>query len=274
MLVIRGEAGVGKTALLDYAAAAAGMRVLRGTGIESEAELPFAALQLLLRPGLGRLDVLPPPQAGALRGAFGLASAPGADRFLMALAASLELPAPLPLPRRLQQTYYRQVAALPAAVRTFLLVTAAEETGDLSLAHADFCLSRFRAATESATEGLRLAQDTGQPVRAAGLYAMLALLAAVGGDEPRCRGAGPGPAEPAHAARTPGRSAGRLRRDQPGHRRPAVHQPPDGQPPPVPRVPQARRDQPDHAGPPRPHRPGRPALAAVIPPIPVPGAPR
>ena len=68
VLIIRGEAGVGKTALLDYAAAAAGMRVLRGTGIESEAELPFAALQLLLRPGLGLLDMLPPPQARALRG--------------------------------------------------------------------------------------------------------------------------------------------------------------------------------------------------------------
>ena len=76
-LVIRGEAGVGKTALLDYAAAA-GMRVLRGTGIESEAELPFAALQLLLRPGLGLLDLLPPPQARALRGAFGLAGTPEA----------------------------------------------------------------------------------------------------------------------------------------------------------------------------------------------------
>jgi AAA ATPase domain len=90
VLVIRGEAGVGKTALLDYAAAAAGMRVLRGTGIESEAELPFAALQLLLRPGLGLLDLLPPPQARALRGAFGLAGtpeAPGADRFLIGLAA-------------------------------------------------------------------------------------------------------------------------------------------------------------------------------------------
>ena len=254
VLVIRGEAGVGKTALLDYAAAAAGMRVLRGTGIESEAELPFAALQLLLRPGLGRLDVLPPPQARALRGAFGLAGTPGEDRFLIGLAAlsllselagdgallgliddahwldrasadallfaarrlesegvvlllaaredgfdapglpelslgrlgrdasrallaerapglppgladrvlaeadgnplallelpaalsgasgvpvaltaSLELPAPLPLPRRLQQTYYRQVAALPASARTFLLVAAAEETGDLGL---------------------------------------------------------------------------------------------------------------------------------------------
>jgi hypothetical protein len=228
-LVIRGEAGVGKTALLDYAAAAAGMRVLR--------------------PGLGRLDVLPPPQAQALRGAFGLAGRPAADRFLIGLAAlsllaelagdatllclvddahwldrasadalqfaarrlgsegiillasaredgfeapglpeltlgrldreasrallaerapglppaladrvlaeadgnplallelpaalsgssgvpvtlaaSLELPAPLPLPRRLQQSYYRQVAALPAPTRTFLLVAAAEET--------------------------------------------------------------------------------------------------------------------------------------------------
>jgi predicted ATPase len=86
-LVIRGEAGVGKTALLDYAAAAAGMRVLRGTSIESETELPFAALQLLLRPALGRLDLLPPPQARALRGAFGLAATPGADRFLIGLAA-------------------------------------------------------------------------------------------------------------------------------------------------------------------------------------------
>src|SRR5215470_10461861 len=252
-LVIRGEAGVGKTALLDYAAAAAGMKVLRGTGIESEAELPFAALQLLLRSGLGRLDGLPPPQAQALRGAFGLAGTPGADRFLIGLAAlsllaelagdgallcviddahwldrasadalqfaarrlgsegvvllasaredgfeapglpelslgrlgreasrallaehapglppaladrvlaeadgnplallelpaalsgssrvpaalaSLELSAPLPLPRRLQQSYYRQVAALPAPTRTFLLVAAAEETGDLGL---------------------------------------------------------------------------------------------------------------------------------------------
>ena len=247
-LVVRGEAGVGKTALLDYAAeAAAGIRVLRGTGIESEAELPFAALQLLLRPGLGRLDVLPPPQARALRGAFGLAGTPGADRFLIGLAAlsllselagdeallcliddahwldrasadallfaarrlesegvvllaaarddgfdapglpelslgrlgrdasrallserspglrpvladrvlaeadgnplallelpaalsglaaPLELPVPLPMPRRLQQSYYRQVAALPASARTFLLVAAAEETGDLSL---------------------------------------------------------------------------------------------------------------------------------------------
>jgi DNA-binding CsgD family transcriptional regulator len=56
----------------------------------------------------------------------------------------------------------------------------------LGLSCANFCLTRFRAATESATEGLRLAQDTGQPVREAGLAGILALLAAIAGDEPRC----------------------------------------------------------------------------------------
>src|SRR5260370_21101539 len=87
-IVLRAGAGVGKAALRDYAAAAGeGMRVLRGTGIESETELAFAGLQLLLRPGLGSMDVLPPPQAAALRGAFGLASSPGEDRFLIGLAA-------------------------------------------------------------------------------------------------------------------------------------------------------------------------------------------
>jgi DNA-binding CsgD family transcriptional regulator len=281
-LVIRGEAGVGKTALLDYAAAAAGMRVLHGTGIESEAELPFAALQLLLRPALGRLDVLPPPQAQALRGAFGLTGTPGADRFLIglaalsvlselagdgallclvddahwldhasadallfaarrlesegivllasaredgfdapglpelplgrlgreasrallaerapglppaladrvlaeadgnplallelpaalsessrvpvALAASLELPAPLPLPRRLQQSYYRQVAALPAPTRTFLLVAAAEETGDLGLVRrAAHALGVPATAADAAERSGLIAADT------------------------------------------------------------------------------------------------------------------
>jgi predicted ATPase len=87
-LVIRGEPGVGKSALLGYAAgAASGMRVLRCAGIESEAELAFAALHAVLRPGLGSLDALPVPQSAALRGVFGLAEAAAGDRFLVGLAA-------------------------------------------------------------------------------------------------------------------------------------------------------------------------------------------
>jgi DNA-binding CsgD family transcriptional regulator len=79
-LVLRGEAGIGKTALLDYAAAAAGgFQVVRGTGIESEAELPFAGLHLLLRPALDRAGALPVPQRRAVEGAFGLAPAPGGN---------------------------------------------------------------------------------------------------------------------------------------------------------------------------------------------------
>jgi DNA-binding CsgD family transcriptional regulator len=87
MLVLAGEAGSGKTALLEHVAAdAKDFRVLRCTGVESEAELPFAALHLLLLGFLDRLDSLPAPQAAALRAAFGLAEAPGVDRFLAGLA--------------------------------------------------------------------------------------------------------------------------------------------------------------------------------------------
>ncbi|MGI5499775.1 ATP-binding protein [Lentzea sp. CA-135723] len=93
-LVVRGDAGVGKSALLDDAVAAAGaVRVLRGVGIESEAELAFGALHLLLYPHLDRLDLLPAPQAAALRGAFGLSDAP-ATPFLIG-AATLTLLAEL-----------------------------------------------------------------------------------------------------------------------------------------------------------------------------------
>ncbi|MER7370436.1 AAA family ATPase, partial [Nonomuraea wenchangensis] len=90
VLVLRGPAGIGKSALLELAAreaAATGMRTLRGVGIESETELVFAALHQLLRPGLDRLGRLPAPQADALAGAFGLAGAPAADRFLVGLGA-------------------------------------------------------------------------------------------------------------------------------------------------------------------------------------------
>ncbi|MDP9863970.1 MULTISPECIES: helix-turn-helix transcriptional regulator [Streptosporangium] len=85
-LLVRGEPGIGKTALLDYAATAAGdLRVIRGTGVESEAELPFAGLHLLLRPVSDRIGTLPEQQERALRAAFGLAAVEAGDRLLVGL---------------------------------------------------------------------------------------------------------------------------------------------------------------------------------------------
>src|SRR5262249_1344062 len=82
-LVIRGEPGIGKTALLeDTRERAADMHVLTARGVESEAELPFAALHQLLRPVLSHVEQLPAPQADALRGALGLAQSSGQERFL------------------------------------------------------------------------------------------------------------------------------------------------------------------------------------------------
>ena len=73
VLVLRGEAGVGKTALLEYlAASASGCRIARAAGVESEMELPFAGLHALCAPMLGRLRRLPGPQRDALSTAFGL----------------------------------------------------------------------------------------------------------------------------------------------------------------------------------------------------------
>lgn len=87
-VAFRGEAGIGKSALLEYAAATAtGMRVLRASGVETEAEFAFAGLHMLLRPALDRVPELPRPQAAALRRAFGAADAEGAqDQFLAGLA--------------------------------------------------------------------------------------------------------------------------------------------------------------------------------------------
>ncbi|MEU0572694.1 AAA family ATPase, partial [Nonomuraea sp. NPDC005983] len=86
-LVLRGEAGVGKSALLDLAASRAGsLRVLRASGAEPESGLAYAALHQLLRPVTGLLDALPKPQRDAVSGALGLA-APAGDRFLVAAGA-------------------------------------------------------------------------------------------------------------------------------------------------------------------------------------------
>ena len=86
-LVVRGEPGVGKTALADYLIESADdIRVGRAAGVESEMELPFAALQQLCAPMLDRLELLPGRQQEALRMAFGL-SGGAADRFAVGLAA-------------------------------------------------------------------------------------------------------------------------------------------------------------------------------------------
>jgi predicted ATPase len=91
VLALVGEPGIGKTALLDYAAErAGGMRVLRARGVESEAEIPFAGLAELLRPVLTALDSIPPPQASALAGALALAPPSAQDRFAIG-AATLSL---------------------------------------------------------------------------------------------------------------------------------------------------------------------------------------
>lgn len=86
-LVLVGEAGIGKTRLLDHMTeVSADLRVVRAAGVESEAQLGFAALHRLLRPFLGRLDTLPAPQHEALASAFGLLAGPAADRYLIGLA--------------------------------------------------------------------------------------------------------------------------------------------------------------------------------------------
>jgi len=86
-LVVRGEAGIGKTALLEHlVAAASDLTVERAVGVESEMELAFAGLHQLCVPLLDRLDRLPGPQRDALRTVFGLAAGPAPDRFLVGLA--------------------------------------------------------------------------------------------------------------------------------------------------------------------------------------------
>jgi hypothetical protein len=87
VLVVSGEPGIGKTALLKSAiGSASGFRVLRAVGVESEMELAFAALQQLRAPLLDRLDRLPAPQQDALGVAFGFRAGDAPDRFLVGLA--------------------------------------------------------------------------------------------------------------------------------------------------------------------------------------------
>ena len=87
MLVVQGEAGIGKSALLEYAvASASGFQVVRATGVESEMELAFAGLHQLCARLLERLAQLPKPQGDAMGAALGLVSGGTPDRFLIGLA--------------------------------------------------------------------------------------------------------------------------------------------------------------------------------------------
>jgi predicted ATPase len=86
VLALRGEAGIGKTALLDYVSeSASGFRTTRVAGVESEMELACAALQQLCAPLLDCADRLPAPQRDALDIAFGRSAGSAPDRFLVGL---------------------------------------------------------------------------------------------------------------------------------------------------------------------------------------------
>jgi tetratricopeptide (TPR) repeat protein len=85
-LVLRGEPGVGKTALLEYVVERAPGRVMRAAGVQSEMELAFAGLHQLCSPMMDRLECVPAPQRTALRTALGLSAGPAPDRFMVALA--------------------------------------------------------------------------------------------------------------------------------------------------------------------------------------------
>jgi hypothetical protein len=86
-LVIRGEAGVGKSALLEYMIGrASGCCVARAVGVQSETDIPFAGMHQLCVPTLDRLDSLPEAQRDSIATAFGLRSGQAPDRFLVGLA--------------------------------------------------------------------------------------------------------------------------------------------------------------------------------------------
>src|SRR6266516_1915033 len=146
VLVVRGEPGIGKTALLGYAAGRAlGFRVVRAWGAESEMELAFAGLHQLCVPMLGRLEQLPGPQRDALAVAFGMREGQAPDRFLVGLAVLSLLAATAedqPLACLVDDAQWldrASVQCLAFAARRLLaepvaLIFAAREPGDHELA--------------------------------------------------------------------------------------------------------------------------------------------
>ncbi|HEX4688944.1 MAG TPA: AAA family ATPase [Nocardioides sp.] len=142
VLVIRGEAGVGKTALLRYVAdQAAGCRIAQIAGVESELELPFAALHQLCGPMLGDLEALPEPQEQALQVAFGMRSGNAPDRFVVGLGVlsmMAEVAAKRPLVCLVDDAQWldeatRQVLGVAARrllAESVMLLLAVRETGE------------------------------------------------------------------------------------------------------------------------------------------------
>src|SRR5580704_9839713 len=149
VLVVRGEPGVGKTALLDWAVeSAAGLRVVRVAGVESEMELAFAAVQQLCAPMLDQLAGLPDPQRAARELLASVVGGPLDERVRDRILAEtrgnplalLELPRGGPgVPgargssARIEESFRGRVEVLPAATRRLMLVAAAEPAGDPGL---------------------------------------------------------------------------------------------------------------------------------------------
>jgi hypothetical protein len=165
VMVFRGEAGVGKTALLGYLSArASGCHVARVSGVESEMELPFAGLHGLCAPMLGRVRRIPDPQRAALSTAFGLYAGPPPDRFMVGLAV-LSLLADVAEEQPLicivddaQWLDSVSAQALAFVARRLLAegVAAAEPVGDVTL-------------LQRAAELLGIEPDEAAPAEAAGL---------------------------------------------------------------------------------------------------------
>src|SRR5271170_4010048 len=164
-LVLRGDPGIGKTALLAVASAAAsskGVSVLRTAGAQSEVGLAFAGLHQLLRPVLTWLDRLPGPQRDALSAAFGAIDIPAPDPFLIALAA-LNLLAcaagTVSLTSRLERAFAQQVSGLPEQTRDLLLLAAADERASAA----------ELLAAASLLRGAEVPLDASAPAEEAGL---------------------------------------------------------------------------------------------------------
>jgi DNA-binding CsgD family transcriptional regulator len=188
-VVVRGEPGVGKSALLsDASSRAAGAQVLWTQGIESESPLAFAALHRLLRPVLLHLDRLPAPQARALRGAFGEQEGSAADRFVVFVATlSLlsEAAEERPVIAVVDDAQWLDAASAEALLfvaRRLLadrvaLVFGARE-GDVRAFHGDGLPELVLGGLDPASAGALLTEQAGEPVNA---EVCAALVAQTGG---------------------------------------------------------------------------------------------